>query len=254
MKSHPYSRRPPRGDGGLDQDLGTHHPIFVAVEGPIGVGKTTLVSRLAKHFPSWPMLEIVEENPFLEQFYKDRDKFAFQTQLFFLLSRYRQQQELWQPDLFNRFIFSDYIFEKDRLFASLTLSEQEMLLYDQIFRILDTRVIKPDIVVYLQARIDVLLERIKRRARQFERNFDGEYLKRLATAYNDYFFHYSDTPLLVVDTSDINIVESEADFLELTQCILRHRGGVQFYKPLGRAADRPKAIAEQPARRGSEAF
>ena len=211
----------------------TDRPTYIAVEGPIGVGKTTLVQRLADHFPAKTVVEIVEENPFLPDFYKDQEKYAFQTQLFFLLSRYRQQQGLWQPDLFHRYIFSDYIFSKDRIFAQLTLSDNEMLLYDQVFQILDTRVLKPDLVVYLQARIENLLERIKRRGRAFEKNFDPDYLKRLATTYNDYFFHYSDTPLLVVDTSDINVADSEGDFQDLVQSILRHRGGMEFYKPLG---------------------
>ena len=211
----------------------TDRPTYIAVEGPIGVGKTTLVQRLAEHFPAKTIVEVVEENPFLPDFYKDQEKFAFQTQLFFLLSRYRQQQELWQPDLFHRYIFSDYIFSKDRIFAQLTLSDNEMLLYDQVFQILDTRVLKPDLVVYLQARTENLLERIKRRGRAFEKNFDPGYLKRLASTYNDYFFHYSDTPLLVVDTSDINVADSEGDFQDLVQSILRHRGGMEFYKPLG---------------------
>ncbi len=209
-------------------------PTYIAVEGPIGVGKTTLVQRLAEQFTAKAMIEIVEENPFLPDFYREPEKYAFQTQLFFLLSRYRQQQDLWQPDLFHRYILSDYIFAKDRLFAALTLSENEMLLYDQVFQILDTRVLKPDMVVYLQARLEVLIDRIKRRGRPFEKNFDAGYLKRLCTAYNDYFFHYSDTPLLVVDTSDIDVVSSEDDFLDLSLNILKHRGGVQFYRPLGR--------------------
>jgi deoxyguanosine kinase len=213
---------------------GGKRPYYIVVDGPIGVGKTTLVHKLAEKFPSKMMLEIVEENPFLQEFYKDRDKYAFQTQLFFLLSRYRQQQELWQPDLFHTYIFGDYMFAKDRLFASMTLSENEMLLYDQVFQILDTRVLKPDLVVYLQARLDTLLDRIKRRGRNFEKNFDADYLKGLCEGYNDYFFHYADTPLLVVDTSDINVVDSEEDFLDLTRSIFKHRGGVQFYKPLGR--------------------
>ncbi len=209
-------------------------PTYIAVDGPIGVGKTTLVQRLAEQFGAKVLIEIVEENPFLSEFYREPDKFAFQTQLFFLLSRYRQQQDLWQPDLFRPYLFSDYIFAKDRLFASLTLTENEMLLYDQVFQILDTRVLKPDLVVYLQARLEVLLERIKRRGRPFEKNFDADYLKQLCDAYSDYFFHYADTPLLVVDTSDIDVVSSHEDFLDLSRSILKHRGGVQFYKPLGR--------------------
>jgi deoxyguanosine kinase len=223
-----------RSRGQASETAAPARPTYIAVEGAIGVGKTTLVHRLAKQFPAKAMLEIVEENPFLADFYADRDKYAFQTQLFFLLSRYRQQQELWQPDLFNRYIFADYIFSKDRLFAALTLSDNEMLLYDQVFQILDMRVLKPDLVVYLQARLDVLLERIKRRGRAFEKNFDADYLKRLTAIYNEYFFHYADTPLLVVDTSDIDVVNNEADFQDLTRSILRHRGGVQFYKPISR--------------------
>jgi deoxyguanosine kinase len=227
-------KRPQTGAGLSPADQASTRPTYIAVEGPIGVGKTTLVQRLAEQFSAKAVIETVEENPFLPDFYREPAKYAFQTQLFFLLSRYRQQQELWQPDLFHRYILSDYIFSKDRLFATLTLTDNEMLLYDQVFQILDTRVLKPDLVVYLQARNDVLLERIKRRARSFEKNFDGSYLKRLCTAYNDYFFHYADTPLLVVDTSDIDVVTSDEDFVDLSRNILKHRGGVQFYKPLGR--------------------
>jgi deoxyadenosine/deoxycytidine kinase len=211
-----------------------NRPSYIVVEGPIGVGKTTLVTKLSEFFPARTVLEIVEENPFLPDFYEDRDKFAFQTQLFFLLSRYKQQQDLWQPDLFHRHIFSDYMFAKDRIFATLTLSNNEMLLYDQVFQILDTRVIKPDLVIYLQARMDILQDRIKTRGRSFEKNFDMEYLKKLSQAYNDYFFHYSDTPLLVVDTSEVNFAISQEDLMDLAKTIQRHRGGVQFYKPISR--------------------
>jgi Deoxynucleoside kinases len=189
---------------------------------------------LTQQFSALKIEENIEENPFLAQFYNDREKYAFQTQLFFLLSRYRQQQELWQTDLFYRYILSDYIFAKDRLFASINLSDSEMLLYNQIYQLLNARILKPDLVVYLQARVEIMLERIKRRGRAFERNIDAAYLKRVLTAYNDYFFWYSETPLLVVDTSDINVVDSENDFLDLARAILRHRKGIQFYRPLGR--------------------
>ncbi len=226
-------RENPVGPAGTGRQL-RQRPRYIAVEGPIGVGKTTLVNKLAEHFHGRVMVEVVEENPFLPSFYREPEKFAFQTQLFFLLSRYRQQQELWQPDLFHHYIFSDYIFPKDRLFAALTLADNEMALYDQVFQILDTRVLKPDLVVFLQARLEVLLERIRRRGRPFEKNFDGGYLKRLSQAYTDYFFNYSDTPLLVVDTSEINVVEHEQDFQELARCIVQHRGGVQYYRPLSR--------------------
>lgn len=205
---------------------------YIAIEGPIGVGKTALVARLAEHLSARVSLEQGEENPFLSSFYKDRSKFAFQTQLFFLLSRYRQQEELWQPDLFSRYLFTDYIFVRDRLFAVLNLSDHELKLYDQVYRILNTRVLKPDLVVYLQARLDVLIDRIKRRGRTYEKNFDSHYLKRVSESFNDYFFHYADSPLLVVDTSDIDFVDSNDDFLELTRAILKHRGGMQFYRPL----------------------
>lgn len=230
------ARRRPRSSlkSEIDHLAQPSRPTFIAVEGPIGVGKTTLVQRLAEQLKGRVVIEIVEENPFLADFYTEPTKFAFQTQLFFLLSRYRQQQQLWQPDLFSPYLLTDYIFAKDRLFAAQTLSDNEMLLYDQVYQILDTRVIKPDLVVYLQARQEVLLERIKRRGRPFEKNFDAAYLKRLSSAYNDYFFHYSDAPLLVVDTSDIDVINSDEDFFDLSRAILTHRGDIQFYKPLGR--------------------
>jgi deoxyadenosine/deoxycytidine kinase len=208
-------------------------PAYIAVDGPIGVGKTVLVQRLAQQFSAKIVTES-EDNPFLPDFYTNKEKYAFQTQLFFLLSRYRQQKELWQPDLFHRYIVTDYVFAKDRLFAAINLNDNEMLLYDQVFHLLDTRVLKPDLVIYLQARQEVLLDRIKRRGREYESNFDTGYLKALSAAYNDYFFHYSDSPLLVVDCSDIDLVNSDDDFVDLCRNILQHRGGVQFYKPLSR--------------------
>jgi deoxyguanosine kinase len=152
---------------------------YIVVEGPIGVGKTSLSNLLSERFRARRILEVVEENPFLSSFYTDRDKYAFQTQIFFLLSRFRQQQELFQQDLFNSVTVSDYLFAKDRIFACLTLDPNELSLYDRVFEALGPRVAKPDLVIYLQARLEVLLQRIKKRGREFERKFDPVYLEEL---------------------------------------------------------------------------
>ena len=205
---------------------------YIVVEGAIGVGKTSLANILAERMQARRIMEIVEENPFLASFYDDRQKYAFQTQMFFLLSRYKQQQELFQQDLFNAVTVSDYLFAKDRIFACLTLDQNELGLYDRVFEALGTRVTKPDLVIYLQARIDVLLNRIKKRGREFERKFDPAYLEDLTRAYNEFFFHYSETPLLVINTSDIDFVNNEADLENLFQVIHRHKHGVHHYIPL----------------------
>jgi deoxyguanosine kinase len=205
---------------------------YIVVEGPIGVGKTSLVSILAERFSGRKVLEVVEDNPFLPSFYQDREKWAFQTQVFFLLSRFRQQQQLFQQDLFNSVTVSDYLFAKDRIFACLNLNGNELTLYDRVFEALGTRVAKPDLVIYLQARLDVLLQRIKKRARDFERKFDADYLESLVKAYNECFFHYSETPLLVINTSDIDFVNNEADLENLIQVIRKMRKGTHHYLPL----------------------
>jgi deoxyguanosine kinase len=205
---------------------------YIVVEGPIGVGKTSLSNLLAERFNARRILEVVEENPFLSSFYTDRNKYAFQTQVFFLLSRFRQQQELFQQDLFSAVTVSDYLFAKDRIFACLTLDSHELALYDRVFEALGPRVTKPDVVIYLQARLDVLLHRIKKRAREFERKFDAAYLEELVHAYNDFFAHYTDTPLLVVNTSDIDFVNNEADREGLMAAIHKARqGGIHHYDP-----------------------
>jgi len=206
---------------------------YIVVEGPIGVGKTTLAGILAERFGGTALYEAVEENPFLPLFYENPGKHAFQTQLFFLLSRFQQQQALPQPDLFRQATVADYLFAKDRIFATLTLGPAEMALYDRVYQHLQPRVVKPDLVVYLQARLDVLLARIRKRGREFERDLDADYLARLASTYSDFFFHWDETPLLVVNTSDIDIVESEEDLETLIQVIRRHRSGTTHYIPRG---------------------
>ena len=206
---------------------------YIAVEGPIGVGKTSLVKALAKRFSARSVFEVVEENPFLASFYQDRNKYAFQTQLFFLLSRFRQQQELFQQELFSQVTVSDYLFAKDRIFASITLDPNELALYERVYEHLGPRVMKPDLVIYLQARQDVLLSRIRKRGREFERKFDPEYLAELSRTYNDYFHRYDETPLLVINTSDIDFVESEKDFEELIRAMGSIKAGTHYYQPLG---------------------
>jgi deoxyadenosine/deoxycytidine kinase len=205
---------------------------YIVVEGPIGVGKSTLAEALAKRLSARTVLEAVEENPFLPAFYQDREKYAFQTQLFFLLSRFRQQQELSQPELFAQATVSDYLFAKDRIFAQLTLEPHEYLLYQRVYDLLGTRVVRPDLVIYLQARLDVLLARIRKRGREFERRFDPQYLAELSAAYNDFFFQYDEAPLLVVNSSDIDFVENPDDLEGLLQAVRRMKKGTQAYHPV----------------------
>ncbi len=205
----------------------------IVIEGPIGVGKTTLTKALARRFNGRTLFEIVEENPFLANFYQDKNKFAFQTQLFFLLSRFKQQQELFQQDLFSQVTVSDYLFAKDRIFASITLDPNELSLYERIYEHLGPRVMKPDLVIYLQARQEVLLGRIKKRGREFERKFDAEYLAELARTYNDFFHRYDETPLLVVNTSDTDYSESEEALDALIEKMNSIKAGAHWFAPIG---------------------
>lgn len=204
------------------------HNRYIAIEGVIGVGKTTLSRRLSKSLTASLVLEVVEENPFLARFYDDPHAYAFQTQLFFLLSRYRQQLELSQRDLFTESVVADYLFAKDQIFATINLGEEELALYRTIVPLLEARLVRPDLVVYLQATTDVLLERIKRRGRSFERDISREYLETLSEAYNHYFFHYDDTPLLIVNTNEMNFVTNEADYSRLVRMISEHTAGTRY--------------------------
>ena len=187
-------------------------PRYIIVEGPIGVGKTTLVERLANLSQGRSVLEIFEENPFLADFYEDRDRYAF-------LSRYRQQEGLRQADLFNQVTVSDYLFVKCHLFASLTLSDHELALYDKMYNILFDQVPQPDLVIHLSAPLEILLERISKRGRPYEKAMDPEYLDRLRSLYHNFFAHYEDTPLLEIDTSDVNFAEDASAVENLVEQI-----------------------------------
>ncbi len=196
---------------------------YIAVEGPIGVGKTTLARRLAEELQGGLVLEEAEENPFLPKFYKDPPRFAFPTQVFFLLSRYRQQQDLAQTELFQQVIVSDYIFGKDRIFAQLNLSPEELQLYENLYATLKTQVPKPDLVIFLQASVDVLKQRIRKRAIPYEKPISSAYIESLCQAYNQFFFQYDGTPLLTVNCTEIDLVNKDEDYQNLLREILHMR-------------------------------
>jgi deoxyadenosine/deoxycytidine kinase len=204
----------------------------IAVEGPIGVGKTSLVDLLASRFEGVKILEDVA-NPFLEPFYRGKEGAAFQVQLFFLLSRHQQHLEVAQMDLFTRLVVADYTMAKDRIFARMNLDDEEFRLYDRLFRMLTARLPKPDLVIYLEAGVETCLRRIRMRGREFERNMDPDYIVRLKEAYNAFFFRYAETPLLVVNTDEIDFVNKAEDFENLVEQIARTRQGTQVYVPLG---------------------
>ncbi|MEK6683032.1 MAG: deoxynucleoside kinase [Nitrospirota bacterium] len=206
-------------------------PKYLVIEGPIGVGKTSLARLLAREMDARIVLERAEDNPFLKEFYKDPKRFAFQTQIFFLLSRYRQLQELSQMDLFERTTVTDYFFPKDRIFASINLEASELALYQQIYFLLNPTIPTPDLVVYLQAGPEVLMDRVRRRGLDYEKPLTPDYLETLNQAYNDFFFQYTDSPLLVVQTSEIDFVNRRADLDDLLHQIRQMKKGTQYYVP-----------------------
>jgi len=210
---------------------------YIVVEGVIGVGKTSLSKLLSERLKGRLVLEEVEENPFLKDFYQDRERFAFQTQMHFLFSRYQQQRSLRQMELFQDRMVSDYLFQKDRIFASLNLSERELALYERLVGWLELDVMKPDVVVYLQATPVVLMGRIAKRGRPFERDMERDYIRQLNEAYNHFFFHYVDAPLLVVNTNGIDFVNNSDDFEDLMARIVSHREGTMYYTPIERGSD-----------------
>lgn len=205
---------------------------YIAIEGVIGAGKTSLAQKLSDKLGANLILEQFEDNPFLEKFYDDRKRFAFQTQMFFLINRYKQQQQLNQQELFSKYIVSDYIFEKDKIFAYLNLSGEEIKLYESIFPLLERDIPKPDLVIFLQSSIDRLVANVKSRGRKIEKNLTRAYLTELSESYNNFFFKYSNTPLLIVNTTDIDFVNREEDFDELYMQIFREdRGFIEYFNP-----------------------
>ena len=205
---------------------------YIAIEGPIGVGKTSLAQLLSRELGARLVLEDFEDNPFLPDFYNDPERFGFQTQLFFLLQRYRQQQDLRQVDMFQKLLITDYMFVKDRLFASLNLGDKEMQLYDTVASLLERNIIRPDIVIYLQADTDVLMKNIEKRGRNMEKNITWEYIDALNQVYTEYFFRYQDTPLVIINTNNIDFVENENDLKEVINYIRQPVSGTKFFNPV----------------------
>ncbi len=207
-------------------------PRYIVVEGVIGVGKTSLANLLAERLTARLVLENPEENPFLDQFYKDPRHYAFQTQLFFLLSRFKQQQELPEPDLFHPLVVADYLFAKDRIFAYINLSEAEIALYEKVMALMEVRVKKPDLVVYLQSSTERLMRNIRQRNRPYEKEMSEAYIRTLNEAYNHFFFHYEDTPLVIVNATSIDYVANPADLEALITEIERDEIGIRYYNPV----------------------
>jgi deoxyguanosine kinase len=204
----------------------------IAIEGVIGAGKTSLANQLSKFLDGKTVLEQFEENPFLSKFYEDQDRYAFQTQIFFLLSRYRQSRELAQVDLFHRFLVTDYIFEKDKIFAYLNLQDDELKLYESLCSNIESNIPPPDLVVYIQSSVERLMSNIKKRGRDFERNMSDDYIRDLNEAYNYFFFRYKSAPLLIVNATQIDFVNNQNHFEDLVQEIFRsNKAPVEYYNP-----------------------
>ena len=207
-------------------------PRYIVVEGPIGVGKTSLCRRLADHLGAETLLEQAEDNPFLERFYQNPRHAALPTQLFFLFQRVRQLQDLRQSDMFAAPTrVADFLMEKDRLFAQVTLDDDEFRLYEQVYSSVTLDVPQPDLVIYLQAPVATLMERVNRRGRKVERFIESAYLEKLSDAYTRYFYYYNDAPLLIVNAADIDLVNSKQDFELLLERITQIKNGRHYFNP-----------------------
>lgn len=206
-------------------------PRYIAIEGPIGIGKTTLAKRLANSFNYETLLEEAEENPFLERFYQDRRSNALPTQLYFLFQRMRKLQDLRQGDIFQQVRVSDFLIEKDPLFARITLDDDEYRLYQTVYDNIIEDLPKPDLVIYLQAPTETLYERVQRRGIAIERPIEQSYLQQLNDAYTQFFYHYDDSPLLIVNTSEINLADGDLDYYNLVKYILKTTTGRHYYNP-----------------------
>ena len=204
---------------------------YIAIEGPIGVGKTSLAKLLSKRLSAKLILEKFEDNPFLSEFYNDPARSAFQTQLFFLLQRYQQQHDIRQVDMFHNLLISDYMFIKDRLFASLNLDDKEMNLYDSIANIMERNIINPDLIIYLQADTSTLMKNIDKRGRDFENNISYDYINALNEIYTEYFFRYNDTPLVIINTNNIDFVNNAEDLDQVIEYIRQPVSGTKFFNP-----------------------
>ena len=207
---------------------------YIAIEGPISVGKTSLAEILSRKLNARLVLESVEENPFLDRFYREMGNTAFQTQLWFLISRFRQQEQLRQPELFRTTLVTDYIFQKDSIFANVVLDDEELGIYEKLNTMFAANVAVPDKIVFLQANDEVLMQRVKMRGRAFEREMDPEYLEQINSAYNYFIYHYHDSPALVVNTSDIDFVHSSADLDDLIEHLAALEKGKEYYTPVSK--------------------
>lgn len=205
---------------------------YIAVEGVIGAGKTSVATRLAERLNAKLILESFEDNPFLQKFYANPAAYAFRTQMFFLLERFTQSQELRQKELFQNYIISDYLFEKDKIFAYMNLNDDELKIYEQVVQVLDRNVVMPDLVVYLQSSVERLMRNIRGRNREIEKEMSGQYIENLNDAYNYFFSRYKNSKVMIVNCEEVDFVNNESDFDDLVNEIFKsNRGAIEYYNP-----------------------